>query len=164
MPIYKVPNVKLVAQPKNALCWWACDQMLYKWSQATGNGSMVDPIDPSTTFKGRYDDNLTVHCKDNTFMASKMSMKTQKSIPMNYAGLVEFLSAHGPVFTSVYKNWTADQYGHAIVIAGCADTGVWIMDPMPVGFGSSTWLTWSQIQSAIDDVAGEANPSFLTAA
>ncbi len=163
MGIYKVPNRVLVAQPKNALCWWASSQMLYKWSQKTGKGSMKDPLNTDGGYQYRYDQNLTVNCKDNTFMANKMGMVTHSSVSIGYGSLVDFLSVHGPMFTSVYKNWNGNAYGHAIVIAGAADTGVLVYDPMPVGYGSSFWLTWDQINSAIDDISDEANPSFLTA-
>lgn len=164
MAIYKVQNVKLVGQPKSALCWYASARMLYLWSQKTGKGSMSDPKDESNGYGWRIEKNVTVNCCDNTFLASKMGMVTHSSISMDYSSLVDFMSVHGPIFTSLYKNWTANKYGHAVVIGGAATTGVFIYDPMPVGYGSSCWLTWNQINSAIDDIAGEANPSFLTAA
>lgn len=164
MAIIKVQKMKLVAQPKNGLCWWASCQMLYLWSQATGKGSMVDPIADETGFKVRYDGNLNWFCGDNTYMANKMSMVTIPSLSLDFSSVNSALSSHGPIFTSVQKNWNGNNYAHAVVIGGVADTGVFIYDPMPVGKGSSLWLTWDQIQSAVDYVSDVANPSFLAAA
>jgi hypothetical protein len=83
---------------------------------------------------------------------------------MDFDTVNTFLAKHGPVFTSVQKNWSENNYSHAIVLCGVADTGVSIHDPMPVNQGSSTWLTWAQIQKAIDGVSADADYQFLTAA
>jgi hypothetical protein len=137
--------------------------MLYKWSQATGNGSMTNPAD-DPGFKQRFDDNKDWYCGDNGFMADKLNMSKFPSVSMDYDSLSSFLSAHGPIFTSVQKNWGANNYAHAVVICGAADTGVFVHDPMPLKTASSYWLTWGQIQKALDGVSDVANPQFMTAA
>lgn len=164
MPILKVPNISLVAQPTNKVCWWASAQMVYKWSKATGRGKMLDPIAPETGFSERFKANGNWFCGDNGFLAGMMNMQKFKTLPMNYASLSTFLNLHGPVFTSVQKNWANHNHSHAVVIAGVADTGVWVCDPEPVGQGSSLWLTWAEINKAIQGVAAVADFAFLTAA
>ena len=163
MAIVKVQNVPLVAQPKDGVCWWASAQMCYKWSQATGNGSMTNP-DDDIGFAKRFADNGDWYCGKNGFMATAFNMKRFSSLTMDFDTVNTFLAKHGPVFTSVQKNWSGNNYSHAIVICGVADTGVFIHDPMPVNQGSSTWLTWAQIQKAIDGVSADADYQFLTAA
>ncbi len=162
MAIYKVQKVSLIPQKTDGVCWYACCRMLYKWSQATGNGSMTNPGDDAG-FKARFDANGTWFCGDNGFMADTLSMNRVPSLSMDYASLSGFMANHGPIFASVQKNWGGHNYGHAIVLAGVADTGVFVHDPMPVGQASQIWLTWGQIQRALDGVSDVANPPFLTA-
>jgi hypothetical protein len=162
MPIYKVDKVPLIPQPTDGVCWYACCRMLYKWSQATGNGSMKNPHDDEG-FRKRFEDNGDWWCGDNHFMASKLVMNSFSSIDLAYFSLSGFLATQGPIFTSVQKNWSGNNYGHAIVICGVSDTGVFIHDPMPVKIASTKWLTWAQIKKAIDGVSDVANPQFMTA-
>ena len=157
MALYKVPNVSFTPQPKDGLCWWASAQMCYLWGKSSGKGSMISPnADPG--FKNRYDNNLDWFCGDNGFLAKTLTMKTHTSIPMDCAGLTDFLKVHGPVFTSVNRTWKpgTKSFFHAVVISGAADTGVWVNDPWPVGQGESSWITWSQIKKATDACSGTA--------
>ena len=164
MAIYKVQNMTLVAQLSNGVCWWASSQMCYLWSQATGKGSMVEP-DSDEGFKARHQSNGDWFCGKNGFMADAFKMKKFTSLTMDYDSLKDFMIAHGPVFTSVEKNWDGHTgYGHAIVMCGVADTGVWIYDPEPVNVGGSKWMTWDQINKATGAVADTADYGFLTAA
>jgi len=163
MATIKVLSVPLVAQPTDGVCWWASCQMLYQWSQATGQGSMIDP-NSDDGFRNRYESNLDWGCGKNGFMADTLKMKKFTSVTMDLSSLVSFLNTHGPVFTSVQKNWGGNNHGHAVVMCGVADTGVLIHDPEPMKSGSKTWLTWDQINKAIDAIKGEADFSFLTAA
>jgi hypothetical protein len=162
MPIYKVQKVPLIPQPTDGVCWYASARMLYKWSQATGHAGMKNPAEDAG-FKQRFDDNGDWYCGENWFMAAALNMKQFSSLSMDYNSLSTFLSIHGPVFTSVQKNWGGNNYSHAVVICGAADTGVFIHDPMPLKSGSSYWLTWGQIQKAIDGVKDVANQQFMTA-
>ena len=164
MAIYKVQNMTLVAQNFNGVCWWGSSQMCYLWSKAAGKGTMIEP-DSDEGFKARHDGNGDWFCGKNGFMAGQFKMKKFTSLSMDFATLKDFMEVHGPVFTSVGKNWNGHtDYGHAVVLAGVADTGVFIYDPEPVNVGSSTWLTWDQINKAIASVSNDADYQFLTAA
>lgn len=162
MAIYKVEKVPLIPQPTDGVCWYASCRMIYKWSQATGQGSMKNPADDAG-FKQRFDDNGDWWCGNNGYMAEQFRMKKFPSLSMDYGSLSSHLSIHGPTFASLQKNWGGNNYGHAVVIVGVADTGVLIHDPMPIKQGSKQWLTWGQIQKALDYVSDVANPQFLTA-
>lgn len=162
MAIYKVQKVPLISQPTDGVCWYACCRMLYKWSQATGNTGMINPADDEG-FHQRFLDNGSWFCGDNKFMASTLKMKQHSSLSLDYDSLSSFMAAHGPIFASVQKNWGASNYPHAIVIAGVADTGVFMHDSMPMHTASSYWLTWGQLSKGLDYVADVANPPFLTA-
>lgn len=162
MAIIKVPNVPLIAQPTDGVCWFACAQMVYKWCKATGNGSMTNPESHAPS-KKRYDDNLDWNSAQNGLLASYFNMKTHSSVSMDLSGLTAFFQKNGPIWTAGQKTWGGNNHGHVIVIAGVADTGVFILDPEPVGYGSSQWLTWDQIKKFIDG-ATKADYKFLTAA
>ncbi|KXK03777.1 MAG: Papain-like cysteine protease AvrRpt2 [Acidobacteria bacterium OLB17] len=162
MGIYKVQNLQIVAQPTDAVCWWASDTMLYNWSKATGRGSMIDPLSDAG-FKARYDSNGTWGSGDNKFMAKTLKMVEIASLDLTYDGLVAAFMKHGPIFASLQKNWGGNDYGHAVVFGGVADTGVLVYDPMPVGKGSLIWLTWAQTKKALDVIKDVANPAFLAA-
>jgi hypothetical protein len=163
MALTKVQNMTLVAQPTDGVCWWASAQMCYKWSQTTGKGKMVDPLSDETGFAQRFKDNGDWFCGSNGHMADKFKMQKYASLGMDFATLNDFMSVHGPIFTSVQKNWNGNNYSHAVVICGVADTGVFIHDPMPVNTGGSCWLTWDQINKAIKAVSDVADYGFLTA-
>ena len=121
MAIYKVGNLELIAQPTDGVCWWASDTMLYKWSKATGRGSMIDPLSDSG-FKARYDSNGTWGCGDNAFMAKTLKMVGVKDPDLNYDAFVSAFQAHGPLFASLQKNWNGNDYGHAVVFGGAAES------------------------------------------
>ena len=57
---------------------------------------------------------------------SMMNMVKITSISMDYDSLVSKFAKHGPIFTSVQKNWNGNDYAHAVVMCGVADTGVFI--------------------------------------
>ncbi len=162
MAIVKVQNVPLIAQPTDGVCWFASAQMVYKWSQTTGNGSMTNPENHAAS-KKRYDDNGDWYSGQNGLLAGYFNMVKHSSVSMDLASLTAFFQQHGPIWTSGQKNWGGNNHGHVVVICGVADTGVFIHDPEPVGKGNSQWLTWAQIQKYIDG-ATDADYKFLTAA
>ncbi len=159
MAITKLSNMTLVAQRGTGVCWCASAIMLYKWGRKAGHMRMVDPLtDPGT--KWRWDENKSWGKEDNAYLATTLNMQTQSSIPMNYAGLNDFLTAHGPIWAAGRKTWTGEAYGHVVVICGVADTGVLIYDPEPVNQGSSRWLTWNQLSGYVKGI--DAAVQFMT--
>lgn len=164
MAITKLFGVPLKYQKSSGVCWYASARMLYAWSQATGRGSMTNPADDAGYFK-RYNDNGSVGCGDNWHLAQCLNMNKHSSITMDYDTVLEFLKSHGPIWTGLQKNWGGNYHGHVVVICGVADTGVFIHDPEPMKQGSTFWLTWNQINSAVDELRNVAspNPQFLSA-
>lgn len=163
MSITKLADVPLMYQRSNGVCWYACSRMLYKWSQATKKGSVKNPENADDGYVTRYNNNGTVGCRDNWHLANAFNLKQHTNIVMDYDSVKEFLQSHGPIWAGVQKNWGGNNYGHVVVICGVAETGVFIHDPEPVKQGSTYWLTWSQIKTAVDGIDGTPNPQFLSA-
>ena len=165
MGITKLSNVPLKYQPSTGVCWYACARMVYAWSQATGRGSMTNPADDAGYFT-RYNNNGSVGCGDNWHLAKAFSMNQHSSISMDYDTVLEFLKSHGPIWAGIQKNWGGNDHGHVVVICGVAETGVFIHDPEPMNQGSTLWLTWDQINKAVDGLTAVASPKpeFLSAA
>ena len=163
MAIYLVKNLSLVAQPTDGVCWWASLMMLYKWSKATGKGSMIDPLSDAG-FMYRYEKKIDWPPEQNWFIVN--TLKTvgilSNEIQFNYASLESMFQKHGPIFMGLQRNWYGHDYGHAVVLGGVADTGVLVYDPMPIGTGSLIWLTWAQLKKAYD-AGPAANPEYLAA-
>jgi len=150
----------LVPQRADGVCWCASAIMLYKWSQATGNTGMKDPLSDSGT-KWRWDNNKDWAPGDNAYLATTLNMKTHDDVPTDYDGLNSFLQSHGPIWTAGQKNWGGANHGHVVVICGVADTGVLIYDPEPVNQGCSQWLTWDQLAKYTDGTS--ATVKYMTA-
>ena len=148
MAIVKLSNVPLIPQPTDGVCWFVCAQMLYKWQQTAGKGSMIDPMTHEGS-KYRYDNNLDWYCGDNGKLADYLQMK-KHAINLDFNGINSALATYGPLWTSVQKNWAGNDHGHVVVILGVADTGVLIHDPEPLKVGNTLWLTWDQITKAVN--------------
>jgi hypothetical protein len=151
----------LMYQKSNGVCWYASARMLYTWARATKRGSMTNPADDTGYFQ-RYMNNGDVAASQNWHIAQQFNMQKHIDIPMNYDSINSFLAKHGPIWTGLKKNWDNFNHGHVVVICGVADTGVFIHDPEPVKQGSTRWLTWGEINKAVNGMSG-ADPQFLTA-
>ncbi len=159
MGIFKLSKMTLIAQPGDGTCWCASAIMLHKWSRKTGAHTMVDPLSDAG-LKRRWEENMDWKASDNAWLATTLNVATHTSIPLDSAGLQSFLEEHGPIWSAGLKTWSGGAYGHVVVICGVADTGVFIYDPQPEGYGSSRWLTWSQIKHFIDKT--DASVPFFT--
>jgi len=166
MATMKVPGVPLIGQKNDYSCWYASSQMLYAYSAANG-GSMLDPASVSMT-KNRASGPTggTWDSTNSRLLASTLNMSPwgMSSVSLDYDCLWYILSAFGPIWTSLQKNWGGNNYGHVVVITGIRDGaagGVRIYDPMPMTAGSKIWLTWSQIKKAVDGQS-EADYHYLT--
>lgn len=165
MGITKLSNVPLKYQYASGVCWFACSRMLYGWSQATGRGSMTNPRD-DPGYLWRYENNKSVGCDQNWHIAQQFNMKKRPDLTMDYDSVSEYLKLYGPIWTGLKKNWGGNNHGHVVVICGVSETGVFIHDPEPINQGSTLWLTWAQINKAVEALKDEAvpNPQFLSAA
>ena len=165
MGITKLSNVPLKYQYASGVCWFASARMCYAWSQATGRGLMTDPKSDPGYFE-RYNRNGSVGCDQNWHIAQQFNMVKHSSVSMDYEGVSAFLTSHGPMWTGLQKNWGGNNHGHVVVICGVSNTGVFVHDPEPKNQGSTFWLTWAQINKAVDGLTDVAspNPQFLSAA
>lgn len=163
MSITKLSHVPLMYQKSDGVCWYACSRMLYKWSAATGRGGAKNPATADQGYIDRYNRNGTVGSQDNWHLANAFNFNQHSSITMDEDSINTFLQEHGPIWAGVAKNWHGNSgYGHVVVICGVATTGVFIHDPQPERQGSTFWLTWDQIKTAVNGIDG--SPQFLSAA
>ena len=165
MGVTKLTGVPLMYQRSNGVCWYACSRMLYKWSQNTGRGKVLNPETADEGYINRYNNNWSVGADQNWHIAKAFNMVKQPSISMDQDSVYNFLLEHGPIWAGIKKNWGGNNHGHVIVICGVSDTGVFIHDPEPVKQGSTMWLSWSQIQKAVNALHDEItpDPQFLSA-
>ena len=159
MGIFKLSKMTLIPQPGDGTCWCASAIMLYKWGRKTGSLTMVDPLSDSG-IKQRWEENMDWKASDNWWLAQTLNLTTHGDIPLDRDGLKSFLEEHGPIWSAGLKTWSGKAFGHVVVICGVADTGVFIYDPQPEGYGSSRWLTWTQIKNFISK--GDASLPFMT--
>jgi hypothetical protein len=154
VPTYSVPGVKNVAQMQDGTCWWAGAMVLYNWSKANG-GSMSPPNDDHD-IEDMWKHNRSWPTWNNDLLAQKLGLAANTwatdEVPSNFSEWQYFLSMHGPAWTSLEKNWVGNSHTHVVVIVGCQDDGVIILDPEPVGVGSRKMLNWDQLQKAFDGV------------
>lgn len=153
----KVLGVPLIAQPTDGVCWYACAQMVQKFAAANG-GVMKDPATVDMT-KQMFDRNSTWDNSNTTLLATTLGMTTHgKSwLSLDYDCMWYILTVYGPIWTAVQKNWGGQNYGHVVVMCGTrsgASGGVFIHDPEPMKAGKAHWLTFAQMQKAIDKQTG----------
>ena len=103
MSIFKIPNVPLIPQPTNGVCWYASSRMLYVWSTAANRGAMKDPAGDAG-YRQRFLNNGDVDSSQNWHIAQQFNMQKYESIPLDYDGLSSFLSKNGPIWAGVKKN------------------------------------------------------------
>ena len=126
---------------------------------------MTNPRDDAG-YLARYESNGSVGCDQNWHIAQQFNMKKHPTLTMDYSSVSGFLMTNGPIWTGLQKNWGGHNHGHVVVICGVADTGVFVHDPEPMNQGSTLWLTWGEINTAVDGLKALAspNPQFLSAA
>jgi len=152
MATFTVQGLPNLAQPNDSVCWYTCAQMLYQWSKSNGSGGMIDPAN-NTMCQEAFAAPRTWPAALGKLLAKQLRMtpKDTEYISLDYDCLWYVLNTSGPIWTSVYKNWRGNDYGHVIVIAGCRTDGVYIHDPMPVKCGSRIWLTYDEIKKAVKE-------------
>ena len=159
MAIILVPNVTLLPQDKSNGCWYFCAKMMHKWSVDSRKGKIVDPTTVTTpdNLPRLYELNTgwaTTTCKT---IAPRLGMT---ALPRVKRGFVEFktLLVNGPIWASGAKGGATGSY-HVVVIAGVADTGLLVYDPMPLNVGRKVWRTWDWMEGyfALTDGGIDAN-------
>lgn len=160
MAIILVPKVTLLPQDKSFACWYFCAKMMSKWSVDNNKTKITDPvtIDTGATnllelYKGDYGYS-TRTCKT---LANLLGMTALPKAKRDFAEFKSLL-ANGPIWAAGAKGGITGSY-HVTVIAGVADTGLLLYDPLPINVGKKVWRTWDWMDRyfALDDAGIDAN-------
>lgn len=148
MPIFVVPDVNLEPQDKRNACWYFSGKMVASWSRKSKRAVIKDP--------SIYDDLRNLYTGDCGWalstcktMANKLGMKAVPRKQRDYNEMFTLLQA-GPIWTAGMKTVGAESFPHVVVIAGVADTGVLVLDPLPEKQGERDWKTWSWLSNFLD--------------
>lgn len=158
-------GLKLIAQPKDNLCWWAAALMMWNWKLGRG-GNPPDPFNDPVITKA-VEENLKLGFDQTVTLARRMGMqvRTVNSTP-NVKTLGQWLSM-GPLFTNgIYVDWTGKGgdagSGHVTVLAGVrsvpssVEYEVYVYDPWFPNVGHEGWRPITHLGGIMD--AG-ADPS-----
>lgn len=155
MAIYVVQDVPMIPQDKTNGCWYFSAKMMAGWASKTGK-SIKDPSEFKDLFN-LYDGNCGYALSTCKELGGKLGMK---ALSRTSRGFDEFLTLlkSGPLWAAGLKGG-ANGFPHVVVIAGVADTGVLVLDPLPLNKGERDWKTWSWLKNflALDDGAFDAN-------
>jgi hypothetical protein len=156
MAIYLVDKVTLIPQDKTNGCWYFSAKAMAKWSADTGKNTIKDPGSLKDLLN-LYEGNCGYALSTCGELANKLGMKALSRVERGFADYLTLLK-NGPLWVSGLKGG-ADGFPHVIVIAGVADTGVLVLDPLPLNKGERGWKTWSWLKSflALDDNSFDAN-------
>jgi hypothetical protein len=156
MAIYTISDLPLKGQDKTNGCWYFSAKMMADWSNKTGKGSIKDPKTVTDLFN-LYDGNCGYALSTCGTLAGKLGMK---ALPRQERGFNEMLALlkKGPLWAAGLKGG-ANGFPHVVVIGGVADTGVLVLDPLPLNYGGKAWKTWSWLKNflALDDDSFDAN-------
>lgn len=156
MAIYTISGLPLKGQDKTNGCWYFSAKMMAEWSSKSGSGAIKDPSTQTDLFN-LYDGNCGYALSTCGTLAKKLGMK---ALPRQERGFKEMLPLlkQGPLWAAGLKGG-ASGFPHVVVIGGVADTGVLVLDPLPLNHGSKEWKTWSWFKAflALDDDAFDAN-------
>ncbi len=160
MAIILVPNVTLLPQDKSNGCWYFSAKMMHKWAKDNNKTAIKDPEfvtdAPSNLFQ-LYSTNAGYATTTCVELAGRLGMK---ALPRKKRGFDDFkiLLAKGPIWAAGAKGGFTGAY-HVTVIAGVADTGLLLYDPLPMNVGKKIWRTWDWMDNyfALDDSGFDAN-------
>jgi hypothetical protein len=159
MAIIQVPNVTLLPQDKKNACWYMCGRMMHQWAVASKNTKVIDITTVTTP------DNLPVlYANDNGWSIKTCKVLAPRiglaALTREKRGFAEFkkLLANGPIWASGAKGGFTGSY-HVVIIAGVADTGLLLFDPLPINMGQKVWRTWAWMDEffALTDTGIDSN-------
>lgn len=160
MAIILVPNVTLLPQDKSLACWYFCAKMMCKWAKDNNKAAINDPefvTDAPANLFQLYDWDsgyATSTCKQ---LAPRLGMLALPKVKRDFNEFKTLLSK-GPIWAAGAKGGVTGAY-HVVVIAGVADTGLLLYDPLPMKVGKKVWRTWDWMDSffAYTDAGIDAN-------
>jgi hypothetical protein len=159
MAIIQVPNVTLIPQDKSNACWYMCGRMMYQWAVDSKNTKVIDITTVTTP------DNLPqLYANNNGWARETCKVLAPRlglvALSREKRGFAEFkkLLANGPIWASGATGGFTGGY-HVVIIAGVADTGLLIFDPLPMNMGQKVWRTWDKMDAffALSDSTIDAN-------
>lgn len=160
MAIILVPNVTLLPQDKSNGCWYFSAKMMSKWAKDNNKTAIKDPefvTDPPANLWQLYDWNSGYAISTSKQLAPRLGLT---ALPKEKRGFKEFktLLSKGPIWAAGAKGGATGSY-HVTVIAGVADTGLYLFDPLPLNVGKKIWRTWEWMDGyfALDDNGIDAN-------
>ena len=148
-------NVTLEGQQQSMWCWATAADMVMSHF-----GAHVEQCEAVNQTKGRTDcctDPTSAACNVGGFAGDPLSYNgfNYQFSTLTYAGFTQEIDAGRPV--QIGYSWNGGG-GHALVVRGyytATSGGQWLLidDPMPVGSGTESWVTYAQY-------VGGASPTY----
>jgi hypothetical protein len=157
MAIHTISDLPLLGQDKTNGCWYFSAKMIAGWAAKTGKATIKDPATLTDLFN-LYDGNCGYALSTCGTLATKLGMKALPRQERGFSDMMTLLSK-GPLWVAGLKTIGAETFPHVVVIGGVADTGVLVLDPLPLKQGNRDWKTWSWLKNflALSDGAFDAN-------
>ncbi len=160
MGITLVKNLPLLPQDKSNACWYFSAKMMFAWAQANQKTGVKDPItvtEGRVNMKTLYENNNGFSIRTSKELASLLGMTALERKKRSFADFKTLIDK-GPIWAAGAKGGFTGSY-HVTVIAGVADTGLLLYDPLPMKMGQKVWRTWDWMEGyfALDDSAIDAN-------
>lgn len=159
MSIILVPSVTLMPQDKKNGCWYFSAKMMHKWSVDSKKSKIIDPATVTTpdNLPELYKNDNGWSIKTCKVIAPRLGMTALSRVKRGFDEFKKLL-ANGPIWASGAKGGDNGSY-HVVVIAGVADTGLYVFDPLPLNVGRRVWRTWDWMDEffALSDGDIDAN-------
>jgi hypothetical protein len=159
MAIITVPNVTLLPQDKSNGCWYFSAKMMFKWSEDNKKNSIIDveTVTKPDNLPELYRTNAGWAVSTCKVIAPRLGMTALPRVKRSFADFKRLL-ANGPIWAAGGKGGFTGSY-HVVVIAGVADTGLLVYDPLPLKVGQKVWRTWDWLEGyfALTDGGIDAN-------
>ena len=155
MAIYIVPDVPLLPQDRTNGCWYFSAKMVAKYSRGTVKDPETVPV-----LKNLYDGNCGWSTKTAKDLAAHLGMDAVARDPRGPKEMRNLLVT-GPVWAAGMLPQGASSFAHVVVIAGVADTGVLVLNPLPLNVGERSWKTWAWLDQFIALDNGDFDRNFL---
>jgi len=157
MAIYLVPDVSLMGQDKKNACWWFSAKMIHKWS--TKKGKTVNNPEFADELPGCYKGDFGWALSTGGTMATHLNMDKQPRKTRGFSEMLTLLQK-GPIWAAGLKGIA--RMAHVVVFAGVADTGVLVLDPLPLKNGEKSWKTWDWVNQFLALDVSEIDANLLT--
>ena len=156
--IYLVEKTPLIPQDKTNGCWYFGAKMMSKWASDAGKPAIKDPATLTDLFN-LYDCNCGYALSTCKTLAEKLGMKALSRGKRSFEEYHDLLR-NGPLWAAGIKGGVENS-PHVVVLAGVADTGVLVLDPLPLDKGNREWKTWKWLDSFLVHESGGFDANLL---